>query len=683
MGDMYTCKYPHLFSSIRLGNTVFRNRYFAAPMGYGYFSSKNYPLDETIAFFEQKAIGGVATVSVGSVSPDRKRSVVMDSLSLDDPTALPPFYRLATAISRHGAVATVELVHFGPNSYLSAKRGNQVYGAVDGLNAIGQFVPAMPEEIIEETIEAFANAAAYAKFCGFGMVTVHAGHGWLLCQFLDPNVNTRKDRWGGSLENRCRFPLAVIERIRKKCGRDFPIDVRISGSMCYEGGYDIDEGVAIAKQLDGKVDLIHVSAGSHEVPEVFTVTHPSMFLPDGVNVTYAAEIKKHVKTPVGTVGALGDPGLMEEIIASGKADIVMTARALMADPSMPVKARTGRDDEIRPCLRCFVCFSGVVTKRQYMCAVNPEIGFEQECKHELPLAARKTVLVAGGGVAGMQAALTASERGHKVILCERDDRLGGLLRCEEKVPFKKLLSDYLDYQERMLSRSSVDVQLGTEVTQKLAIAIDADVIIAALGARRVIPDIPGIDAGNVHSAEEAFLHPERIGKRVAVLGGGLVGIELAIFLAGLGRKPTILEMAETLNDGGNPLHGLALINEMKKCDIEVLTCTRAEEIDQKGVIGLYVGNAYTLPSCPTVEAAVLHSNSFGRAVRADAEKGSRRLYEADTIVHATGLQARQDKAERLRFCALEFHQIGDCLIPRNIYHATSAAFTIARNIGRS
>jgi 2,4-dienoyl-CoA reductase-like NADH-dependent reductase (Old Yellow Enzyme family)/NADH dehydrogenase FAD-containing subunit len=676
------CKYPHLFSSIKLGNTVFRNRYFAAPMGYGYFSSRNYPLDETIAFFEQKAIGGVATVSVGSISPDSKRSTVMDSLRLDDPTALPPLYRLATAINRHGAVATAELVHFGPNSYLSAEKGNQIYGAVDGLNAIGQFVPAMPEEVIEETIESFANAAAFAKFCGFGMVTVHAGHGWLLCHFLDPKINNRKDKWGGSLENRCRFPLAVVDRIRQKCGRGFPIDVRISGSMCYDGGYDIDEGIAIAKQLDGKVDLIHVSAGSHEVPEVFTITHPSMFLPDGVNVTYAAQIKKHVKTPVATVGALGDPVLMEEIIASGKADVVLAARALMADPFMPVKARTGRDDEIRPCLRCFVCFSGIVTKHQYMCAVNPEIGFEQECKHDLPRPAKKTVLIAGGGVAGMQAALTASERGHKVILCEKGDRLGGVLRCEEKVPFKKLLADYLDYQERMLSRAPVDIRLGTEVTADLAAATHSEVIIVALGARRSMPNIPGIDGGHVQSAEEAFLHPEKTGKRVAILGGGLVGIELAIFLAGLGRKPTILEMAETLNDGGNPLHGLALINEMKKHDIRTVTSTRAVEITDDGVIGLYVGSAYTLPSCPTVEAAVLHSNSFGRVVRADAEEGSRKLYEADSVIYATGLHALHDEAERLRFCAPEFHQIGDCLVPRNIYQATSMAFTIARDIGR-
>jgi 2,4-dienoyl-CoA reductase-like NADH-dependent reductase (Old Yellow Enzyme family)/thioredoxin reductase len=679
---MYECKYPHLFSEIRLGNTVFRNRCFAAPVAYEYLSSKNYPIEETIAFFERKAVGGSATVNIGSAVPDSKRGAIggFDNLNLDDPMGLPPIYRLASAISRHGAVAVIELQHTGANSYVCAARGNQIYGAVDGLNALGQFVPAMPEEVIEETIEAFGNAAAFAKFCGFGMVTIHAGHGWLLNQFLDPKVNNRKDRWGGSLENRCRFPLAIIDRIKRKCGSGFPVDIRISGSACYEGGYGIDDGVAIAKQLDGKVDLIHVSAGSHEVAEVFTVTHPSMFLPDGVNVVYAAEIKKHVKTPVATVGALGDPELMEEIIASGKADVVMAARALMADPDMPKKARIGRTDEIRPCIRCFECFAGITTKRQYRCAVNPEIGFEQDCRHQLPATFRKTVLVAGGGVAGMEVALAASERGHKVILCEKADRLGGVLRCEEKAPFKKLLTGYLDYQARMISRAPIDVRLGTAVTPEFASAIDADVIIAALGARPLVPEIPGIHGKNVLGAEEAYYNPEKTGRNVAILGGGLLGIELGIFLAGLGRAVTIIEMMETLSDGGNPVHGLALINEIKKHGIGVSTSTRAVEITEKGAVGVHVGSAFTLPPCPTVQAAVLQSNSFNRVVRDDAESGSKKLVEADTVIYAVGREPLHDEADTLRFCAPEFHQIGDCLTPKNIQHATRMAFAVARDV---
>lgn len=678
---MYTCKYPHLFSPIRLGNTVFRNRYFAAPVGYEYLSCRNYPIEETIAFYERKAVGGAATVNVGSAVPDSKRGCIgLSNIYLDDPTALPPIHRLASAINRHGAVAAIELQHSGPNSYMSAARGNQIYGAVDGENPLGEFVPAMPEPVIHETIEAFGNAAAFAKFCGFGLVTIHAGHGWLLNQFLDPQINTRKDQWGGSLENRCRFVLAIIECIKRKCGKKYPVDIRISGSTCYEGGYDIDEGIKIAKQLDGKVDLIQVSVGSHEVPQVFTITHPSMFLPDGSNVVYAAEVKKHVQTPVGAVGALGDPEMMEEIIASGKADVVLAARSMLADPDLAQKAREDRTDEIRPCLRCFQCFAGITTKRQYQCAVNPEIGFEQDCRHALPASTRKTVVVAGGGIAGMQAALTASDRGHKVILCEKEQRLGGVLRCEEGVPFKRLLGKYLDYQERMILRAPIDVRLSTAATAALVAAAEADVVIAALGSRASIPKIAGIAGENVLGAEEAYRDPERVGRQVVILGGGLVGIELAIFLVGLGRRVTIIEMMETLSDGGNPVHGLALMNEIRRYDIQVSTSTRAIEINEHGVLGEYVGDAYTLPPCPTVQAAVLQSNSFGRAVKSEAEMGSRRLFEADTIVYATGREPLQAEADALRFSAPQFHQIGDCLAPQNIYEATRMAFAVARDI---
>jgi 2,4-dienoyl-CoA reductase-like NADH-dependent reductase (Old Yellow Enzyme family)/NADPH-dependent 2,4-dienoyl-CoA reductase/sulfur reductase-like enzyme len=679
---MYECKYPHLFSPIRLGKTLFRNRLFATPLGYCYYASRSYPLDETIAFFENLAMGGAASVNFGSTVPDSKRGSggPLNNPALDDPGITPPLHRLASSISRHGAVATIELWHAGPNAYLSKRRGNQIYGVVDGPNAMGDFVPAMPESVIEETIEAYGAAAAFAKYCGFGMVMIHAGHGWLLNQFLDPAVNKRTDRWGGSLENRCRFPQAIVTRIKQMCGRDFPVELRISGSMCYEGGYGIDEGIAIARQFDGLVDLIHVSAGSHEVPEAFPITHPSMFLPDGVNVKYAAEIKKQVKTPVATVGSLGDPALMEEIIASGQADVVMLGRALLADPLLPQKSRSGKTNEIRPCLRCLTCFANVLSKYEYVCAVNPEIGFEQAARHALPPPVKKNVLVAGGGVAGMQAALTAAQRGHWVILCEKSGRLGGSLRCEEKVPFKKHLSEYLDYQVRMLSRAPVDLRLDTPVTPELARSAEADVIIAALGARPLVPDIPGINSPRVLGAEEVYIHPGKCGRRVVIIGGGLVGVELGIYLAGLGRQVTIVEMLESLNDGGNQCHALALNNEIKKYAIRISTATRVTEILENGLTGEYTGSTASVHRGKTVQAAAGTSNTAGKSLHSDLEPGSRQFFPADTVIYAIGQQPRQAEADELRFWAPEFYQIGDCLSAKNIQQATGMAYTIARDI---
>jgi 2,4-dienoyl-CoA reductase-like NADH-dependent reductase (Old Yellow Enzyme family)/thioredoxin reductase len=597
-----------------------------------------------------KAMGGAAVVTVGACV-DRKYSMGNSHHAiLGETLNLAPMSALANAISRHGAVASVELVHSGMFARYSYEMGAPLYGPVACVNSYGLEVEEMPVDVILETIETFGNAAAWAKKCGFGMVMIHGGHGWLFSQFISSRINARKDEWGGSLENRMRLPLAVVENIRKKAGADFPIEFRMSGSECDPNGYDIDEGIAIAEMLDGKVDLIHVSAGNHEVPESFFITHPTMFLPDGCNVKYAAEIKKHVKTPVATVGALAEPALMEEIIASGQADVVEIARGLLADPYLPWKARTGREDEIILCTRCLTCFSNRQNTRHFSCAINPVLGNESDLRLEIPAAEKKKVLVVGGGIAGMQAALTAVERGHDVILCEKTDRLGGVLRCEEKVPFKKKLGDYLDTQVRVISRARIDVRLNTEVTPELAREIDPDVIIAALGSRPIKPDIPGIDGANVMGAVEAYESTDKCGKKVAVLGGGLVGIELGIYLRQLGRDVTIVEMLPELNAGENPMHGMSLGFQIKDNDIQTAFSTKAVEINEEGVI------------CEGMEA--------------------QKLFEADTVIYAVGQSPLWEETDELRFCAQEFHQIGDCLVPKNIHAATSLAFHIARDIGR-
>ena len=678
---MNACKYPHLFEPIRLGGILFRNRIFAAPTDYPYFSHENHATPYNISYFERKAMGGAAMVAVGDCVVDAERGLFTPHhLRFDDPGALPSLCQLADAITCHGAVASAELIHGGMFSFGSHAAGSRLYGPVDCIQN-GLEITEMPEAVIEETIEAFANAAAFAKYCGFGMVTVHGGHGWLLHQFLMPQLNTRKDKWGGSLENRARLSLAIIERIRRKCGNSFPIEMRLSASECYPGGYDIDEGVAIAKLFDGKVDLINASVGHFVVREVFTLTHPSMFREDGVNVKYAAAVKKAVATPVSTVGALNDPDLMEEIIASGKADAVAAARALIADPDLPLKARTGREDEIRKCLRCFACLSGNATKRQIRCAINPEIGHEQEMKIQNRPAAKKTVLVAGGGVSGMEAALTASARGHQVILCEKGDRLGGVLLCEKRVPFKHPLSDYLDLQARLIGRSDIEVRLNTAVTPELAQALAPDVIIAALGARPAVPRIKGIDGAGVMGAEEAYGAPDKVGKRVVILGGGLVGTELGVFLAQMGREVTILEMMARLNDGGNPLHAYALSQQIDALGIEVALSVKAVEISNDGVLTEPADVDTGLEPSSTVERAALDSPSYWQMFKAD-EDSKPRLYAADTVIYAVGQLPLWEEAVKIQCCAPEFYMIGDCQSPKNIEQATLTARTVARDIGR-
>ena len=678
-------KYEMLFSPVVLGKTCFRNRIFSAPIGLAYYPAENVrPGDDFIAFYERKARGGAATVCVGSAMADNARGCVGPTVRLDDPHALAPHFRLTQCISRHGAVADIELQHCGANAYHSKLGlGNAIYGAFATTNGLGMDVPEMPEDIILDTIEKFGDAAQTAKHCGYGMVTVHAGHGWLLNQFLGPQ-NNRNDRWGGSMENRARIVTAIAENIRKKCGRGFPICVRISGTELFEGGYDIGYGVEIARQLDGYYDLINVSVGAHEAPDVFTNTHPSMFLEDGVNVKYAAAIKKEMKnSKIAAVGAIAEPEQMEEIISSGQADIVMLCRQLMADPDTPLKAQTGRESQIRKCIRCFECFSGEFMKLSLYCAINPEIGIERETRYAEPAARHiKKVLVAGGGVAGMQAALTATERGHEVVLCEKTGQLGGALRCEREVPFKQNLQKYLDRQSALIGAAGIDLRLNTEVTPALAAEIKPDVIIAAFGARPVKPVIPGINGSHVLSAEAAYLHAEQVGRRAVILGGGLSGIELAIYLSGLGKKVTVLEMSDSLNFSGNVVHSMAVYNEIRRLNIEVITSTKAIEITVAGVIGEYVGAEFSpAPICPTIQQGILQSVITGINKAVPLDLGTKKLYEADTIIYALGQAPLREEASEIRGCATQFFQLGDCVEPKNIYAATSTAYTIARDIG--
>ena len=655
---MYKNKYPHLFSPIVLGNTLFKNRIFASPTGYQFTNGDGYVNDASIAYYSRKAMGGAASVASfqgfvdGELGKGDSKHICLDKDNIEQ-----NLFNIAFGIKTYGAVASLELAHCG----MFANRTPVVVSA-GGLSSgdayapvecvlDGRIVPAMSEEIIDRTIRKYAESALFAKRCGFGMVTIHGGHGWLLHQFISPITNTRKDKWGGSdIENRARLTIEVCKAIRKAVGPGFPIEIRISASECYDGGYGLENGIAFAKQLDGFVDLIHVSGGNHEVKEVFTVTHPSMFLGEGCFVPFAEEIKKQVKTPVGVVGALSDPAFMEDIIASGKADVVEMARALICDPDLPIKVRAGREAEVKQCMRCLACFSNRISYGRPYCAINPESGREPDMRYDIPPVVKKKVLIAGGGVGGMQAALTCALRGHSVILCEKKPRLGGVLRCEVDVNFKERLGYYLDQQEAAVRKAGIDLRLNTEVTPKLAAELSPDVIIAALGAAPLKPEITGIDGENVMSAQEAYTAIDKIGQKVVILGAGLVGVELGIHLKGKNKDVTIIEVLDHISDGGNFLHILGVENEMRRLGLEVSFNTNAKKITH---------------SCVVCERA-----------------GEEKSYTCDTIIYAVGQKPVRDEAIALGAFAPEFHMLGDCISPRNLVGATSEAFIISRNLGR-
>jgi 2,4-dienoyl-CoA reductase-like NADH-dependent reductase (Old Yellow Enzyme family)/thioredoxin reductase len=654
-------KYPNLFKPIEIGGTLFKNRIFSAPTGHPDVTLDGNFTEDAITYYERKAQGGAAAITLGEAIVDSKYGKRHPyQVSLDNHKVLHNLSRLADSVNRHGAVISMELQHSGMHATPGiitpgvCTAADVVYGPSDYMHN-GVQVREMPEEIILEIIEKFAKAAAFVKECGFGMVTVHAGHGWLINQFLTPRVNNRTDKWGGSAENRARIAVEICDAIHRLCGNNFPVEMRISGSEVIEGGYGVDEGVRIAQAIEGHADIIHVSVGCGiGLPTAYrdlSITHPCMFKEDGVNVKYAAEIKKHVtKSPVATVGALSDPALMEEIIASGKADIVEMARGLICDPDLPNKARDGRDDEIVHCMRCFACFSNLKARGGFWCALNPETSRERTFGRQLPPVKKQKVLVVGGGIGGMQAALTAAENGHEVILCEKSARLGGNIRCEENVPFKKHLRQYIEQRERMIAKAAIDLRLNTEVTPEYAKSVGADVIVAALGAQPIKPAIPGIDGKNVIGAELAYANPEKVGKTAVILGGGLAGMELAIYLDSLGKKACVVEMAEKFNPGLNELHGASVRIKMQEDNIPAYFSTKATRIDDGGVW------------CQTP----------------DGEK----YFEAETVIYAVGQKPMTKETAALYDCAKHYYPLGDCVSPKTISEAVLVAKSVALDIGR-
>ena len=574
-------KYPKLFTPLKVGTLTFRNRLLSGPNMMCALNPDGSPTDYMVGYYAEKAKGGVAQVTVGD-TPVEERGFTTPRHPVLTQNTVQKWSEVARAITQHGAIASIELNHGGRISN-TAVTGFQTVGPIDEVKLNGTQVKGATKADLEEIANAFGEAAKVAVQAGFQMVMLHGAHGWLLDQMLSPKFNTRTDEFGGSLENRAKFPLMVIAAVRKAVGPKVPIEYRI-GPELTEGGLSIDEVVQFCLLIEDKVELIHVSAGLDTDPNFAVKTHPTMFLPHMPNVKYAAEVKKHVtKCPVVTVGSVVTPAEAEQVLEDGKADAIAMVRSLIADPFLPQKAREGHDEDIRPCLRCLDCLTGMQTKTKFACAVNPRTGHEFRLDAtEKPVQRKKTVLIAGGGPGGLEAAATAAARGHHVILAEKSDSLGGLLKFTDYDSLKadlKRLKDHLIYR---VEHSDVEIRLNTEVTPELVAEINPDALFLALGSTPVVFPLPGIETAQ--HATTAYTNLDALGKTVAVMGGGLVGCETALFLAETGRDVTIIEMQNDVAPDANWMHRVGMFQSFAQQEnLHVRTGLRCMAVTEEGV----------------------------------------------------------------------------------------------------
>lgn len=641
------CKYPKLFEPLRVNKVILKNRIISAPLGSN--------TDKSLS-----GIGMIIRGTSGSVDDSRMR-LSPGPYCFEDLFKAAKVREEVSIIRQRGAKAEFELCHCG--QFAMVEKGDYAIGPVSYIREDGTEVRAMDEEMMNDIADKFAKSALDAKEYGFDGILLHFGHGWLPAEFLSPYFNKRTDEYGGCFENRIKFPTMIVDRVRKAVGPDYMLDMRISGDEHIEGGMKIDEVAAFIKSIEDKIDMVHISCGVEVSNETKIYMSPTAYAPHKINEALAKTVKEQVRIPVAVVGGIMTPEEAEEILEEGCADAVVIGRQLIADPWWVKKAWEGRSEDIVPCIRCMNCYNPYqyrteAEKRSHVgmnsvpcCSVNPRYLHEDRVPGVLPPAGdRKKVIVVGGGPAGMKAAITAAQRGHEVILYEKEAELGGQLICSEYDSSKQDLKRMKDYLITQLKKTEVKVYLNTKANPELLKEEKADSIILALGAYPVELPMVGKEKNQIFNCIEAYKHMDEVGGNVVIIGGGSIGCELGVDLAKAGKNVTILEIGSVLNRTLNDIMKTALMTEMKK----YLNLT-----------------AITNISCREIRE---HS------VTAETEDGNVKKFPADTVIFAAGMKSRIDEANEFYGIAQDTNIIGDVNRVGTVWNALEDGYYISANL---
>ena len=660
-------RYPHVYDPFEIRGVWFKNRLQQAPPGCFFAGDeRGFVTDLFVKYFRQYAKGGVAVCEVGNCTIDiTESSDEPGQLRLDHPDCVQKLKLFAEMCASYGVQGVLELTHNGKDS-APEKIGRAAFSCSSFITAaernrakeLGREpVPTeeMTPEHIRETVRKYARAAGFAKQAGMKMVNIHGAHGNLIAQFASPYFNKRTDEYGGSLENRARFACEILDAVRKEVGEDFVIEYRISADEIHPDQMHLAETIDFIRLIKDKIDILHVSAGIHDLYgdiQYMRYLMSNYTMPQMLNVGFAAAIKKEFPDLfVSVVGAIKDPAQAEEIIASGKADMVAMNRGLHADYDMPKKYAEGREWEHMPCLRCH-CFRMASPHTAKLCSVNPMWGrFDDYPEGRLPLApVRKRAAVIGGGPAGIEAVKRLLERGHDVTLYEQSGRIGGRINDACGAPFKQDLRDYLKYMQDYAANCGARVLLNTKAEPEMLAEKGYDEVVVAIGSVPVMPsfvrdaDIP------VYWAPDAENGRVPCGDNVVIVGGNSVGTEASITLAQEGKRVTVVEMAKEVNFTNGAAWDLE--NLSRKNGVTRLLGWKVVELVKEGVV-------------------VEHGT--------DKE---RKLLPADTVLMAVGMKPQMKEAMAFAHVCAEtsVHIIGDAYCSGDIRDAVYHAFETARFI---
>lgn len=638
--------YNHFLSPGQIGNLKLKNRSIFPPMGSGFPNLDGTVSERLIDYHVRRVFGGCAMniVEIASVHYTSQAPAI---LGIYDDRFIPGLSRLAQAIKDAGGVACIQIWHGGRQTSGKPYGGKPIAPSSVLCEFIGEEPQTMTINEIKEIISAYGDSALRAKEAGFDAVEIHGAHGYLIDSFLQPYTNTRTDEYGGSLENRTRFGCEVIQDVRSKVGKDFPILFRMSAKANVEGGILIEEGIQAAKYYEAAgIDALDISQGGYDA---LPYTVPPYYLPFKVNAYHAHQIKQNTNIPIIVAGRIISPDAAEEILTAGMADFISLGRPLLTDPDFVKKTIEGNIDDIVRCISCNqACVGRLFAGKGVSCIFNPAAGYEKEVVIS-PAEKKKKVLIIGGGPGGLEAARIARIRGHDVVLFEKGVELGGQFIIAGQAPHKRIFAESAIQMGYRAYRAGVDIRVFTEATPDRIKEINPDIVIVATGSDPLIPDIPGIENTNVFEARSLIAGRQYVSAdNVVIIGGGLIGLEAMEILTAQGKKVSIIEMLDEVGKDIALYIKPYIFDLIRKNGVELYTDSECIEI--------------------TESYAIIE------------KKGNRNTIECGAVIIAAGSKSNTGAVDMVKNLGYDYRIIGDALEPAKIREAIWGGNEIARQI---